>query len=230
MRGGVPSRLNRVMRSFIRVLVIIAVAIVLPRTALAQVTTDTAATPKQTVFAYVQLGDTIAIEAVYTDSGVVRGAYFIPKQGRIGWNHQLKDDGTPGMLTLSFFPPPEQGDRVFRQIDYDRKADSMFVLLQDYEGRRGETVATRDSAIAVFGRSLAHIAYLGYYAVLTRQSSLPLYLVSSGKTVAATVSVLGEALIINVDGLRVEATWQGGALVEVNVPSQSLTVRRLSLQ
>jgi len=75
---------------------------------------------------------------------------------------------------------------------------------------------------------MTHIAYLGFYAVQSRRPMLPLFLTSSGKTVSATVSVVGETLSISVDGLRVESEWEGGALLEVRVPSQGLVVRRLS--
>ena len=47
------------------------------------------------------------------------------------------------------------------------------------------------------------------------------------KTVSATVRAIGETLTFVVDGLRVESDWEGGALLEVRVPSQGLVVRRL---
>lgn len=218
------------MRSFACLLIAIVAAIAMPQRARAQVVLDTvsAQLPSQVVFAYVQLGDTIALEGIYIDPGVVRGAYYIPKQGRIGWDHQLDADGSPKLLSLSFFPPPEQGNVVLRQMDFDRKADSMIVHMQEYDRQRIERVATQDGAIAVFGRSVTHIAYLGYHAALTKRRELPLYIVSSGKTVNAAVSIYGEVLTIEVDGLRVESTWEGGALLEVRVPSQALVVRRLN--
>jgi hypothetical protein len=45
--------------------------------------------------------------------------------------------------------------------------------------------------------------------------------------VSATVRAIGETLAVVVDGLRVESDWEGGALLEVRVPSQGLVVRRL---
>jgi hypothetical protein len=178
------------------------------------------------VFVYVQYGDTIAFEAVHSDTTMVRGAYLVPKQGRIGWDHLLRN-GTPSDLSLSFFPPAEQGDRVFRRVHYVPKSDSMIVVTWDWDRAESETRPARDSAIAVFGRSMTHIAYLGFYAVQARRPVLPLYLTSSGRTVEATVHAIGETLSIIVDGLRVESEWNGGALIEVRVPSQGLLVTRL---
>jgi hypothetical protein len=74
---------------------------------------------------------------------------------------------------------------------------------------------------------MTHIAYLGFYAVQARRPVLPLFLTSSAKTVSATVRAIGETLAVVVDGLRVESDWEGGALLEVRVPSQGLVVRRL---
>jgi len=202
----------------------------LPLTALAQLAPDTVAAaprPQPAVFAYLQYGDTIAMEAVYGDRTIVRGVYVIPKQGRIVWDHALDDSSTPGLLTLSFFPPADQGDIILRQIDFGAQADSMIVTAQDRDGRAMETHASRDRAVAVFGRSLTHIAYLGFHAVQARRPALPFYLTSSGKTVEATVQAFGETLAMSVDGLRIESDWEGGALREVRVPSQGLVVRRL---
>ena len=103
----------------------------------------------------------------------------------------------------------------------------MIVTAQDRDGRAMETHASRDRAVAVFGRSLTHIAYLGFHAVQARRPALPFYLTSSGKTVEATVQAFGETLAMSVDGLRIESDWEGGALREVRVPSQGLVVRRL---
>jgi hypothetical protein len=203
----------------------------LPFALRAQVVTDSAPAPARSptpIFVYVQYGDTIAFEAVYSDTTIVRGAYLVPKQGRIGWDHLLRG-GRPSDLSLSFFPPEDQGDRMFRQVDYVPKGDSMIVVTHDYERRQAETRAAPDSAIAVFGRSMTHIAYLGYYAVQARRPALPLFLTSSGKTVNATVSAVGETLSIIVDGLRVDSEWDGGALLEVRVPSQGLVVQRMPL-
>ena len=199
----------------------------LPLALSAQVVPDSAAAPPAApVFVYVQYGDTIAFEAVHSDTTMVRGAYLVPKQGRIGWDHLLRN-GTPSDLSLSFFPPAEQGDRVFRRVHYVPKSDSMIVVTWDWDRAESETRPARDSAIAVFGRSMTHIAYLGFYAVQARRPVLPLYLTSSGRTVEATVHAIGETLSIIVDGLRVESEWDGGALLEVRVPSQGLVVQRL---
>lgn len=199
----------------------------LPLAVGAQVAPDSApARPAAPVFVYVQYGDTIAYEAVFTDTALVRGAYLVPNQGRIAWDHLLRN-GAPSDLSLSFFPPPEQGDRLYRQVDYVPKGDSMIVVTLDLERRTSETRPARDSAIAVFGRSMTHIAYLGFYAVRVRRPVLPLFLTSSAKTVTATVSAIGETLTVVVDGLRVDSDWEGGALLEVRVPSQGLVVRRM---
>jgi hypothetical protein len=175
---------------------------------------------------YVQYGDTIAFEAIDTDTAMVRGVYLVPKQGRIAWDHLLRS-GTPSDLSLSFFPPLEQGSMAYRQVDYVPKGDSMIIVTRDFDRRTSDTRPARDSAIAVFGRSMTHIAYLGFYAVQARRPVLPLYLTSSGRTVEATVHAIGETLSIIVDGLRVESEWDGGALLEVRVPSQGLVVQRL---
>lgn len=193
----------------------------------AQVAPDSAsARPAAPVFVYEQYGDTIAFEAVQSDTTIVRGVFLVPKQGRIAWDHVLRN-GTPSDLSLSFFPPPDQGDFAYRQVDYVPKGDSMIVVTRDMERRASETRPALDSAVAVFGRSMTHIAFLGFYAVQARRPVLPLFLTSSGKTVNATVSAVGETLTVVVDGLRVEADWEGGALLEVRVPSQGLRVRRL---
>jgi hypothetical protein len=214
------------MHFFFRAVLTLAI---LPLALRAQVAPDPAPprlTP--TVFAYLQYGDTLAYEAVLPDSTMIRGAYLIPKQGRVAWDHVL-EHGTPHMLTLSFFPPEDQGVvvRAYRQIDYLLQRDSMHVTTQDADGQRAEVRVARDSAIAVFGRSMTHIAYLGFYAVQAQRSRLPFFLTSSGKTVDATVEVAGERLAIIVDGLRIESLWEGATLVEVRVPSQGLVVRRV---
>jgi hypothetical protein len=199
----------------------------LPLALSAQVAPDSAAArPAAPVFVYVQYGDTIAFEAIDTDTAMVRGVYLVPKQGRIAWDHLLRS-GRPSDLSLSFFPPMEQGDRAFRRVHYVPKGDIMVVVTWDWDRAESETRPARDSAIAVFGRSMTHIAYLGFYAVQARRPVLPLFLTSSAKTVSATVRAIGETLAVVVDGLRVESDWEGGTLLEVRVPSQGLVVRRL---
>lgn len=222
-RYPIAPGFNWTMRHFFRALLALCA---LPASLYAQVVPDsTPPRPAAPVFVYLQYGDTIAFEAVYSDTTVVRGALLVPKQGRVEWEH-LVHDGTPATLSLSFFPPAEQGDRMYRQVGYGPKGDSMVVVTRDLERGQSETRPARDRAIAVFGRSMTHIAYLGFYAVQARRPVLPLYLTSSGKTVDAMVSVMGESLSITVDGLRVESEWEGGALLEVRVPSQGLVVRR----
>lgn len=217
------------MRHFLRAtLALIALAFIAPlATARAQSSPDSLRLPS-TVFVYVQFGDTIAYEAVFSDTTIVRGAYLVPKQGRIGWDHALRD-GTPGDLNLSFLPPEYQGDRPYRQVEYAPRGDSMVVVTVDWEQRGREALPSQTGAIPAFGRSMTHLAYLGFYAIQARRSELPLFLTSSGKTVQATVSALGETLSIVVDGLRVESEWEGGALLEVRVPSQGLVVQRMNI-
>lgn len=224
LRDDACAGFNWTMRLLFRaVLALCALPIALQ----AQVAPDSAAgRPAAPVFVYLQYGDTIAFEAVQSDSTIVRGVFMVPKQGRIAWDHLLRS-GTPSDLSLSFFPPAEQGDRMYRQVGYSPKGDSMVVVTRDLERGQSETLPARDSAIAVFGRSMTHIAYLGFYAAQTRRPVLPLFLASSGKTVSASVSVVGESLTIIVDGLRVESEWEGGALLAVRVPSQGLVVQRV---
>jgi len=219
---------NRTMHSLLRAaFALCALLLSRPLALQAQVAPDSAAARSAApVFVYVQYGDTIAFEAVDTDTVMVRGVYLVPNQGRIAWDHLLRS-GTPSDLSLSFFPPLEQGDRAFRRVHYVPKGDSMVVVTWDWDRAASETRPARDSAIAVFGRSMTHIAYLGFYAVQARRSVLPLFLTSSAKTVSATVRAIGETLTFVVDGLRVESDWEGGALLEVRVPSQGLVVRRL---
>lgn len=212
------------MRSLTRAFLALAT---LPLAAGAQASPDSSrARVSPTIFAYVQYGDTVAYEAVLADSAMLRGAYLVPKQGRVAWD-QMLTQGAPGMLTLSFYPPEDQGVvvRAYRQIDYLLQRDSMYVTTQDADGQRAEARVARDSAIAVFGRSMTQLAYLGFHAVQARRSRLVLFLTSSGKTVDASVAVAGEQLTMDVDGLRIDALWEGSALIEVRVPGQGLVVR-----
>lgn len=202
------------------------VALTLPAGASAQATTDSSAAPRAAVFAYLQYGDTVGIEAVRSDSSLARGVYLIPKQGRIAWDHWLVA-GTPTTLVLSVYPLDDGGVLPLRETEYALTGDSMVVIARDERSTEREAVGTVADAIPAFGRSMTHLAYLAFYAVQARRPSLPLFLTSSGKTVTATVQVTGESLIITVDGLRIESHWDEGALTEIRVPSQGLVVRRV---
>lgn len=193
----------------------------------AQGTPDsTAASTAPAIFAYVQLTDTVGYEAITSDSLMVRGMFLVPGQGRIGWDHWLLND-KPTRLRLTWYPDGDVLVRAAREAEYELKGDSMLVITRDAERTEREMRSTSAEAIPAFGRSMTHVAYLAFHAVQSRLASLPLFLTSSGKTVVASIEVMGEIVVVTVDGLRIETEWIDGALSEIRVPSQGLTVRRV---
>jgi hypothetical protein len=212
-----------------RRLVLSIIALVLPAVAHAQSAGDTAslAAPNNAVFAYLQLGDTIAFEAVRGDTGIVRGAYIIPGQVRLSWD-QMLTKGAPSSLTIGVFPPDAPAQfRPVSETDFATRADSMVVTSYADGKTTSDTRPTVAGALPVLGRSMIHLSYLAFYAAQLRLRTLPLYLTSSGKTVNAQVEVFGERVTLLVEGLQIDALWDDGALVEVRVPSQQLVVRRI---
>jgi hypothetical protein len=184
------------------------------------------AAPPPAVFAYVQYGDTIGYEAVTSDTAFVRGVFLVPGQGRIAWDHALVAQ-TPTTLVLSVFPGDYAGVVPVRETAYERHGDSMVVTARVYDQTERDTVATNPGALPAFGRSMTHLAFLAFHAVQSRRASLPLFLVSSGKTVMAVVEVRGEVVTLTVEGLRIETLWTEDALSAVRVPSQGLVVQRV---
>ncbi|AMW06062.1 hypothetical protein [Gemmatimonas phototrophica] len=214
-----------------RRLICLFIALVVPSAAHAQSAADTAsaAAPSSAVFAYLQLGDTIAFEAVRSDTAMVRGAYIIPGQIRLSWD-QLLTKGAPSSLTIGVFPPNAPAEfRPVSETDFATRDDSIVVTSYANGKTTSDTRPTVAGALPVLGRSMIHLSYLAFYAAQLRMRTVPLYLTSSGKTVNAQVEVFGERVTLLVEGLRIDALWDDGALVEVHVPSQQLVVRRVML-
>lgn len=204
-------------------------ALLMPALLRAQGTPDSVAAPTAppaAVFAYLQYGDTIAYEAVTSDTAFVRGVFLIPGEGRIAWDHALVRQ-VPATLTLSLFPGDDTGVIPIRETAYALRGDSMVVTASDYEKTERESIGTSPGALPAFGRSMTHLAFLAFHAVQTRQATVPLFLTSSGKTVEGQVEVNGETVTLTVDGLRIETVWREEALAEVRVPSQGLVVKPL---
>lgn len=207
------------------------IALVCPGIVGAQAASDStkAGALPSAVFAYIQAGDTIALEAVRSDTGMVRGAFIVPNQLRINWD-QFVSQGAPASLAIGIFPPNAPAElRPVRETDYALRVDSM--VITSYEGgrRTTETRPTTAGAAPVLGRSMIHLAFLAYHAAQQRRRTLPLYLISSGKTVVAQVDTFGERVTLVVEGLQIDAVWDDGILTEVRVPSQQLVVRQVAL-
>lgn len=203
---------------------VLALARALP----AQASPDTVGRPTRVtapVYVYLQYGDTLAFEAVYIDTAFVRGAYLEPKKQRITWNH-LVSNGTPGSLGMSVYAT-DTSLFSMQDLSFVPKADSLQLLVADPGGRRRETVPVKPGTVATFSRSMTQLAYLGFLAAQRGEKSIPLFLISSGKSVDATIDVTGELLTIIAGPLRIESEWNGALLEEVRVPSQGLVVRRL---
>ena len=209
---------------FLRLVVLLL--LILPAHLAAQTPADSGTTPVAAVFVYLQQGDTVAFEAVRTDSALVRGVYAIPKQGRIAWDHWLEND-TPARLRLSLFPGEDVIIRAVQETDFELVGDSMQVVTVTRDTTARVMQATVPNAVPAFGRSLTQLASIAYYAVQRRASTQPLFLTSTGKSVTAAIQVMGEVIAITVDGLRIESDWTDNALTEIRVPSQGLVVRRV---
>lgn len=207
-----------------------AALVAVPCALRAQVAPDTAASPAPpapAVFAYLQLGDTVGLEAVRSDSSVARGILLIPGQARIAWDHWLTH-GKPTQLVLSLFPLDAGAVVPLRETEYVPMGDSVIVLTRDARGTERTAVAAPTGAIPAFGRSMTQLAFLAYLAAQERRPRFPLFLTTSGKTVTAELEVSGESLNLTVDGLRIETDWHETALLEIRVPSQGLIVRRVT--
>lgn len=214
-----------------RRLLVSLIAVVLPSVAHGQVANDStkAGALPSAVFAYIQAGDTIALEAVRSDTDMVRGAFIVPNQVRINWD-QFVVQGQPSSLVIGIFPPNAPAQlRPLSETDYALRADSM--VITSYEGGQSSTATrpTTAGAAPVLGRSMIHLAFLAYHAAQQRRRTLPLYLITSGKTVVAQVDTFGERVTLVVEGLQIDAVWDDGILTEVRVPSQQLVVRQVTL-
>jgi hypothetical protein len=205
---------------------VVLLMLLLPARLSAQTPPDTGTAPAAAVFVYLQQGDTVAFEAVRTDSAVIRGVYLIPKQGSIAWDQWI-ENLTPTRLRLSLFPGEIASVMAAQETDFELMSDSMQVVTVTRDTTARVMEATIPNAVPAFGRSLTQLASIAYYAVQRRVSTQPLFLTSTGKSVTATIQVQGEVIAITVDGLRIESDWTDNALVEIRVPSQALVVRRV---
>lgn len=148
---------------------VIVLLLTLPVCLAAQTPPEPSAPPAAAVFVYLQQGDTVAYEAVRTDSALVRGVYAIPKQGRIAWDHWVEND-TPARLRLSLFPGEEAITRAVQETDFEVVGDSMQVVTVTRDTTAQVMQATVPKAVPAFGRSLTQLATIAYYAVQRRAS------------------------------------------------------------
>ena len=179
------------------------------------------------VYVYIQDGDTIAFEAIRHDSAVIRGVFVQPDRPRVNWDH-LVTDGTPGLLTISIYPPNAPGDVVpLQETDLVSVGDNILVTTRTGDKTQYQQVASTKGAIPLLARSVLHTAILAWYAQQAKRDTLPVYVTGSGRTVPVVAEVRGDTILLTVDGLAVVSTWSDDRLVDVQVPSQALRVVRV---
>lgn len=210
------------MRLPITALVFIALAWPLRAQSPAETRDTTAA-----VFVYLQAGDTIAFEAIRQDSAVIRGVLVQRDRPRLNWDH-LVTDGTPGLLTISMYPPNAPGDIVpLQETDFVSVGDSVLITTRTGDKTQYQRVPSTKGAVPLLGRSMLHTAILAWYAQQAKRDTLPVFVSASGRTVPVLARVRGDTILLSVEGLDIVSTWRDGSLIDVEVPSQALRVVRL---
>lgn len=210
------------MRLPITALVFIALAWPLRAQSPAETRDTTAA-----VFVYLQAGDTIAFEAIRQDSAVIRGVLVQRDRPRLNWDHRVTD-GTPGLLTISMYPPNAPGDIVpLQETDFVSVGDSVLVTTRTGDKTQVQRVPSTSGAVPLLGRSMLHTAILAWYAQQAKRDTLPVFVSASGRTVSVLAQVRGDTILLSVEGLDIVSTWRDGSLIDVEVPSQALRVVRL---
>ncbi len=181
------------------------------------------AAPSHT-FMYLIGADTVGLEKVTLNPGVVNGVITMRGQARVEWD-QTHENQTPGPLTMRVFAPGAAADATPAQrIVLSARGDSLYI--EQTAGGTTRTVARpiAPGTVSLIGNSVIHASLLANYARSAGKATLSVFNAAGGQTMQATITFAGDTSVFTVAGIPIRTSWRDGVPSEITVAAQGLRV------